>query len=656
MLGQCCAAQADRIAAASHYRLYFAKEPADSAAWYELGMVYYGQEHYADAIDALKKSVALTPKNTESLTLLGECLMKTNDVRSAAAAFEQSRLIAKKDVHVLSRLTACYRQLHDAKNLASAVKDWAAFDPRNGKAQYELAEMYMDNGKWRDALAAIENACAIDSASADVHVLYARACEKTGNENARLVHLRKAYRYAPDNPGVLYELGAFYAEKNQVTAARPLLTRALAIDKMHSGAHFEYAKLLAATGNKDSAYDHFAAAAQIDPFNTAYLVQFAKAAYTVGKRDVAFDYLKKALSRDSTQFEVLQWAGIMYKDAGKPDIARALLLKAVVKNSKCASCDKYLGDICFDNGEYDLAVKFYTQSLSVGSYSEAASMGLGNALFLSGDFARARGMFEKVFSQNPANQEALYRLCSAYLRLNMLDKAKALFAPRANGRASGWIHLTRGEIAEAEGRADDALISYSVASTLMPGNPLGFAGLGRINLLKKNYDKAVESFGKALGNAPHNVEVMLGLGKSYEENGQLPAAFELYAEVARKAPLQPDIFGHMGRVLGRQQLHDQAIAAFRRGLELSPKNGSLAYGLGNEFRVLAQYKEAVDAYKKSVRNKTDEKRFFEAYKNIGDIYFYDFKNPEKAKAFYKKYVKFGGRDESVVSFVNTAKK
>ena len=182
------------------------------------------------------------------------------------------------------------------------------------------------------------------------------------------------------------------------------------------------------------------------------------------------------------------------------------------------------------------------------------------------------------------------------------------------------------------------------------------AGAGRVNLANKEYDRAIEDFGRALGNAPHNADFLLGMGKAYEGINQLTAAFDLYAEVARKAPKHPDVFGLMGRVLSLEQLHDQAIKVFKRGIELNPKNASLCYGLGRELRVMMQFNEAIEVFRKSVRNKDDEKQFYAAYKDIGDIYYYDLKNPEKAKDFYKKYMKFGGKDETVVSLVNSAKK
>jgi tetratricopeptide (TPR) repeat protein len=62
---------------------------------------------------------------------------------------------------------------------------------------------------------------------------------------------------------------------------------------------------------------------------------------------------------------------------------------------------------------------------------------------------------------------------------------------------------------------------------------------------------------------------------------------------------------------------------------------------------MSKFKEAVDAFKKCVSNKIDEKRYADAYKNIGNIYFSDLKDQGKAKEFFNKYVKAGGKDAKV---------
>jgi len=71
-------------------------------------------------------------------------------------------------------------------------------------------------------------------------------------------------------------------------------------------------------------------------------------------------------------------------------------------------------------------------------------------------------------------------------------------------------------------------------------------------------------------------DFLIGMGKAYEAMGQLSAAFDLYAEVAARRRVSRTCSGSWP-CLSLQQLHDQAITVFRRGLELTPKNASLSY-------------------------------------------------------------------------------
>jgi tetratricopeptide (TPR) repeat protein len=266
---------------------------------------------------------------------------------------------------------------------------------------------------------------------------------------------------------------------------------------------------------------------------------------------------------------------------------------------------------------------------------------------LSGDLDRALMMFEKVFSENPRGEEALYRLCSIYIRMDSLDNAKALFTRNEGGRKSAWLRLAEGEIAEAEGRPFNALTSYTTAAMLMPENPLAHAGAGRINLLNKQFDNAAENFGNALARDAHNVDFMLGMGKAYEGMGKSQAAFDLYTEVAKKTPRNPEIFYVMGRALSKQKQHDKAVATLLHGIEINPKYTALYFGLGHEYRAVGKAKEAVEAFKKCVSNKSDEKRYVDAYKNIGNNYYSDIKDQGRAKEFFNKFIKAGGKDAKV---------
>lgn len=655
MLGQSLAAQGNRIAAINWYKQYLAQAPADSGAWCELGAVYFQEEHYQEAIDVLKKAVAVQPKNEECLITLGTCYTRTGDLAASAGPLEQARQINKYDVRVLSQLALCYRAQHDTQRLSGVLRDWSIAEPKNSKPKFELGDMFVGEQKYRDAIPLLESACGMDSANAEIHLSLAKSYEKTGNEANRLLHLKRAIACSPVNAEAMFEFGRFLSGRNQMELARPYFLKAVSMEPGNAVAQFEYGKVLKAVGQQDSACEHLSAALRADPLNTSYAILFAQASYATGRKEIALDYLRKALSRDSLNTELLQWAGILYKESGSVDTAKQLLLRAITLNKSCASCFKCLGDIYLANAEYDLAVKFYNQSLDIGTFSEAAALGLGASLFLSGDLDRAGMMFEKVLSENPKGEEALYRLCAVYIRSGMLDKAKELFGRVKDERNDGWIRLTEGEIAEAEGRPDAALLSFTAASTLMPDNPLAHAAVGRISLMNNNYEKAVEHFGNAIGRDPHNVDFLMGMGKAYEGLGQNQAAFDLYAEVARKAPRNPEVFYLLGHVLSKQNQHAESVAALMRGLELNPRNAQLYFGLGHEYRALSKFKESLAAYKKSVSNKIDEGRFLNAYKEMGNIYLYGIKDTARARDCYNKFIKAGGKDDKVVQLVNTLK-
>jgi superkiller protein 3 len=66
--------------------------------------------------------------------------------------------------------------------------------------------------------------------------------------------------------------------------------------------------------------------------------------------------------------------------------------------------------------------------------------------------------------------------------------------------------------------------------------------------------------------------------------------------------------------LRRQGRLDEAVAAFRRGLERAPGDAEAHYDLGNALREQGRCDEAVAAYRRAIELKPD---YAEAYCNLG---------------------------------------
>ena len=649
MLAQSFAAQGNRINAIAQYKQYLSVASKDSLAWNELGEVLFEQEHYVEARDVLQKAAALSPHNFRCFSLLGSCCMKTGTMAEAVSPLEKAHAINRSDIQVMANLSQCYRAIDEKKKRITLLLEWASAEPQNVKVLKECGELLLADQRTRDAVNMLENACALDSTDAHIHGLLAKGYDKLRKPAALLAHLEKAVAYDSTNADINYELGKFFNAQKQFSAAQPYLQKAIALDSLNAAAHYEYSCLQRAQKNFLQAFTHAKAAAQCEPYNTTYLMQQVQTAYVCGKKDLAFNIIRSLYAQDPSSLENMQWAGLLYKECGSVDSAKQILEKAVSMSSSCASCYKNLGDIYRGEARYEKAVTAYEKALAVGTFDEGAALGLGVVFMYSGDQSRARQMFEKTVQQSPACDEALYWLSSTYLVLDKTDKAKEIFSRLSGGRKSAWIHCIQGELSEAERKPDEALISFTVAATLMPENSIAHAGAGRIHLSKQHYELAIEEFGKALARDQNNVRFLLGLGEAYEGLCQYVAAVDIFGNVASKSPKDPDVYLLLGRVLSKQKDHQKSAEELRKGLLYYPKNARLYYALAHEYRLMANISEAVNAYKKAIKTSHDE--YAEAYRDLGDIYFYELKDGKEAKKYYQKYMKNGGKDEKVVQFV-----
>jgi Flp pilus assembly protein TadD, contains TPR repeats len=656
MLAQSFAAQGNRINAVAQYKQYLSLSPEDSATWNELGTVLFEQEHYAEAKEVLQKATTLMPRNFSCFSLLGSCCMKTGTMAEAIVPLEKAHAINRNDVQVMTNLSQCYRSTDDKKKQIALLLEWMIAEPQNVKVLKDCGELLLGDGRTREAVGVLENACSADSIDVYVHVLLAKGYDKLGKPGPQLAHLEKAIAYDSSNADIQYEMGRFFNARKQYSRAQPYLEKAVALDSLNAAAHYEYSCLLRAQKKFALACDNAQAAAQCEPYNTIYLMQQVQTAYLCGKKDIAFTIIQALYAKDPSSLEILQWAGLLFKECGSVETAKQILEKAVSMGSSCASCYKNLGDIYRSDANYEKAIKAYGQALAVGSFDEGAALGLGIAFLYSGDASRARQMFEKTVQQVPACDEALYWLCSMYFGMDKTEKAKELFSRLSNGRKSSWIHCIQGELSEAGGKTDEALVSFTVAATVMPENSIAHAGAGRIHLTKQEYEKAKDDFGRALARDQHNVRFLLGLGEACEGLGQNDTALGLYMRVASKSPKEPDVYLLLGNVLSKQQDHQKSADVYKKGLSCCPENARLYYALGHEYRLLAQIGDAVNAYKKAVKfSKDDDAGAAEAYRELGDICFYELKDSKEAKKYYQKYMKSGGTDEKVVQFVASMK-
>jgi cytochrome c-type biogenesis protein CcmH/NrfG len=98
------------------------QNPANVAAWIELGNAYFDTDRFEKSIQAYRKALDLKPDNADVWTDMGVMHRKAGRPQEAVKAFDQA--IAANPKHEVSRLNKGIVLLHDLQDAAGALRAW----------------------------------------------------------------------------------------------------------------------------------------------------------------------------------------------------------------------------------------------------------------------------------------------------------------------------------------------------------------------------------------------------------------------------------------------------------------------------------------------------------------------------------------------------
>ena len=98
------------------------RDPGDTAAWIQLGHVYFDTNQYVKAIGAYEKALEQNPKNADVLTDLGVMYRRTGKPEKAILSFDKA--ITADPTHEMSRFNRGIVLMHDLHNKDEALKSW----------------------------------------------------------------------------------------------------------------------------------------------------------------------------------------------------------------------------------------------------------------------------------------------------------------------------------------------------------------------------------------------------------------------------------------------------------------------------------------------------------------------------------------------------
>ncbi|HVU33407.1 MAG TPA: tetratricopeptide repeat protein [Opitutaceae bacterium] len=146
--------------AETHYRRGLQRYPTFLRAWNNLGILYYGQERYAEAVPCFNKSLALGDRDATTFGLLGYSLEKTGNLVAAEMAYLQAVAGDPEKVdwqEALVRLAFASAQFGRAEAL---VRTLVRQHPADGRYWLTYANVLLAQNKKAKAIAMLEIASA----------------------------------------------------------------------------------------------------------------------------------------------------------------------------------------------------------------------------------------------------------------------------------------------------------------------------------------------------------------------------------------------------------------------------------------------------------------------------------------------------------------
>lgn len=623
------------------FQQYLVMVPADSTAWMELGSLLYNQKNYARAVAPLREAAKFMPKKYECAMMLGTACYEAGFYADAAKPLWAALAMKPAETSLLDILAKSYRTVKDSANLITVLQKWVALDAQSFDLRIELGGLLLAAKRTDEAVAVLQAASRIDQSSSKAYKLLARAFELKGDEGNRLANLTAVIFAVPKDADAHYELARFYLAKGQESKAEPYLKAAIQLSPAQSRARLDYGKLLVRAGKPADAFPFLEDAAKLEPDEPQTHAYLAYAASLTGKTQYALGEADIAIGKGAKDETILYLASQVYDRADQTVKAKQYLRDALTLDEKCVECYEALGASYSKEANYKQAVKSLMKAWELGGYRESVAFALARALSIDGKYPEATDFLNTVLTKNSHHDRALYELCHVLVNQEKPEEAEnTLAAFEKSNEKTGWTHLARGEICEAQDKPDAAWISYNVAVRLIAGTPQIEDAFGRIYLQRRQFDEAIVHFGKALAADANNPSLLLDLAKAYEGQGTFDDAVQICTTVSQRFPDNAEVFYVIGRIRSKQNDHARAVEAINQGLAQNPNVAKLYNALGYEYAALQQYDQAIDAYSQAL--KLNPVRYLELYRRIGDLYYQQVKDEKKAKDFYQKYVKAGG--------------
>ena len=249
-------------------RALVAAAPADPDRSFTLGLAQSEQD-VTEAIKTFRRVLELDPRHALARYNLALVLRRADRLPEALDELRRALAIdPRPEVHYT--LGIMYWHQGDLERAASALRAAVAAEPRYADAHYSLGAVLKATRDWDGAAASLRRAIALRPDLAAAHYTLAQVLQQRGDDRDARAHFEEAERLRhqaqlEQEAGVWTAVGTQKLDSEDLLGALDSFRRAAAVFEAYAPAHYQMGRTLERLGQRDAARGEFERARQLNP-------------------------------------------------------------------------------------------------------------------------------------------------------------------------------------------------------------------------------------------------------------------------------------------------------------------------------------------------------------------------------------------------------
>ncbi|MEI8173097.1 MAG: tetratricopeptide repeat protein [Deltaproteobacteria bacterium] len=571
----------------------------------------------ADGVSATKKA----PKRTVTAGITARVPIETGIVPAADRISDDDARLA------LARVLS-----YDDSLLEESVREYGIFlrnRPLQTDVRYELAEVYVRQKKYRDALQEFNTVLLQQPENVRVKLAVGRIYLWTQNLEKAAFIFDELGRNKSANADVFLELARAYSWSKQYDKAIAAYQEAIRrMDKAGLEVYAELGDTYLYVAQLSYAIENYRKALALNPLSDMVEKKLALALSWAGHDQEALSRLEKLYARFPDDREIVIELGRVFVRRQEPKRALLLLEAMQAKHHPkdvefllaVADIEAYLGHAkkCRDLylksldlskndkkillryadqmmmwGDFHGAEKVYRNHLKAQPDDVEVMLRLALVLLSSERYEEAEGLYQRLLLNDQATDKVLLELAKLKISEKDFDAALSFVDRFLSGNQGGKSgHLVRADALYAAGKHKESLEAYQFLTTDPSYRLIGLSGMGKAYLKQELPEKATSSFEKVYQAEPENVEAQFHLAGHERVKDD-----DFVKEILRSAEGKPRKLETWARLYATKGLNDIALKCYRAALSEDSQYFPARIGLAEMLAIDHQYDASVSLYR-----------------------------------------------------------